>query len=77
MLRNDRIRLCYMLDAAQEAIGFAQGRERKDLDTNNMLAFALVRAIEIIGEAASKMSAETRQLVWNCRGRISWECEIG
>jgi uncharacterized protein with HEPN domain len=33
---------------------------RTELDTNPMLLFALVRAIEIIGEAAGRVSAETR-----------------
>jgi len=36
------------------------GRQRTDLDAYQMLLFALVRAIEVIGEAASKVSAETR-----------------
>jgi hypothetical protein len=31
-----------MLDAAQEAIGFAAGRGRDELDTNRQLALALV-----------------------------------
>jgi uncharacterized protein with HEPN domain len=31
-----------------------------DLDTDLMLRFALVRAIEIVGEAASKLSLEMR-----------------
>jgi uncharacterized protein with HEPN domain len=36
------------------------GRTRADLDTDRMLLFALVRAVEIIGEAASRLSDETR-----------------
>ena len=32
------------------------------LDQDRMLLFALVRAIEILGDAASKVSAVTRQL---------------
>jgi uncharacterized protein with HEPN domain len=42
------------------ACRFIKGRQRGDLDTDLMLQFALVRAIEIIGEAASKVSPETR-----------------
>lgn len=37
------------------------GREPADLDTDRMLLFALVRAIEVIGEAASKVSEELRR----------------
>ena len=33
------------------------------LDSNQMFAFALVRAVEIIGEAASRVSQETRETI--------------
>ena len=49
-----------MLDAAETATGFVAGRQRSALDTDRMLSFALVRAVEIIGEAASWVGAETR-----------------
>jgi uncharacterized protein with HEPN domain len=49
-----------MLDAAQEAVSFLMGRTRADLDTNRMLVLAVVKAIEIIGEAASRVSGEAR-----------------
>jgi uncharacterized protein with HEPN domain len=39
---------------------FATGRSIGDLATDKMLLFAVVRAIEIVGEAASRISAETR-----------------
>ena len=60
MRAEDRVRLQHMIEAAQSAIQFVSGRERSELDTNRMLLFALVRAIEIVGEAASKISEETR-----------------
>ena len=50
-----------MIEAAQTACGFVSGRTRSDLDSDRMLVFALVRAIEIVGEAARKVSAETRE----------------
>ena len=56
-----------MIDAAQTAMRFVTGRQREDLESDAMLVFALVRAVEIIGEAASKVSPETRsatQLIW-------------
>jgi uncharacterized protein with HEPN domain len=49
-----------MVEAAQTAIAFVEGRGRSDLDQDRMLLFALVRAIEIIGEAATRISPETR-----------------
>ena len=57
---EDRIRLLHMIEAAETACGFVSGRPRSDLDADRMLVFALVRAIEIVGEAGSKVSASTR-----------------
>jgi uncharacterized protein with HEPN domain len=41
------------------------GRKRGDLDGERMLLFALVRAVEIIGEAASRVTPETRSATPN------------
>lgn len=60
MRRDDRIRLRHMIDAAREAISFADGRSREDLDMDRMLVLSLVKDVEILGEAASKISEETR-----------------
>ena len=49
-----------MLDAAGAAVGFLSGRTRRDLETDRMLSFAVVRAIEIIGEAASKVTQDAQ-----------------
>jgi len=60
MRPEDRIRLLHMLDAAETAAGFCRGKSRSDLDSNRMLVFAVVRAIEVIGEAAGQVSDETK-----------------
>jgi uncharacterized protein with HEPN domain len=49
-----------MLDATTEALEFIQGMRRADLDRNRMLVLSLVKELEIIGEAANKVSAELR-----------------
>ena len=49
-----------MLDATRDDIAFAQGRSRADLDSDRQLAFALVRCMEIIGEAANGVSRDTQ-----------------
>lgn len=56
----DRWRLGHIADALNSAMNFARSRQRSDLDTDQMLVFALMRAIEIVGEAASKVSSEGR-----------------
>lgn len=62
MQPEDRVRVLHMRDACQSVARFIQGKTRSDLDRDEMLRFALVRAVEIVGEAATKVSAETRQL---------------
>jgi len=57
---EDRIRLRHMLEAAQKIAAFTRGRTRQDLNTNEMLALAVVRLIEILGEAAKNISVEVQ-----------------
>jgi len=59
-LQADLIRLQHMRDAAYDAIGFVNGRDRKDLDSDRLLAYGLVKAIEVIGEAANQVSKESQ-----------------
>ncbi len=56
MHKHDDVRLRHMLDAAREAQSFARGNTRESLDTDRKLSLALVRDIEIIGEAAARLS---------------------
>lgn len=70
---QDRIRMRHMLDACRQAREFAHGRARSDLDRNTMLSFAVVRAIEIIGEAAAKVTPEGRD---SCPG-LPWPDIVG
>ena len=60
MRKDDRIRVRHMLDAALEAMAFSKNKERGDLDKERMLVLSLVKSIEIVGEAASKVSQDTR-----------------
>ena len=60
MRRDDAIRLRHMLDAAHEALSFVEGRVREDLDTDRKLSLSLVKEIEIIGEAASRITEQCR-----------------
>ena len=60
MKPDDRVRLRHIADALRVAIRFTEGRTREDLDKDQMLAFALLHAIQIVGEAASRISAEFR-----------------
>ncbi len=61
-------RLRHMIDAAKEAISFSNGKSREDLESDRLLLLALVKDLEIIGEAASKLTPDIRarytQLPW-------------
>lgn len=60
MRDEDRIRILHMIEAADTVAQFVAGRSRDDLDRDQMLLFALVHAIEILGEAANKLSPEAQ-----------------
>jgi uncharacterized protein with HEPN domain len=60
MSESDLVRLRHMRDAAREAVEFGAGRWPDDLARDRVLTLALVRCIEIIGEAASRVSDAVR-----------------
>ena len=61
---EDEALLRDMLAHARLAVAAVADKERTDLDSDLILAAALERFIEVIGEAASKVSELTRQ---SCR----------
>lgn len=73
MRPEDRVRIMHMRDACLSVERFVGLRTRTDLDQDEMLRFALVRAIEIIGEAAARVSADVR----NSEPAIPWSEAVG
>lgn len=57
MQDDDRMYAGHILDAARQATEYAAGRTREDLSREPMLRDGLLRQLEIIGEAASRLSA--------------------
>lgn len=55
---EDLIRIRHILDAVKETLAFSMDKCRDDLDNNRMLALAIIKELEIIGEAASKITPE-------------------
>ena len=59
----------HMLDHARETVSLAQGKSRGDLDEDRLLNLALVRLLEIIGEAANRVPNEEQlkhpQIPWS------------
>jgi len=50
----------HMLDYARETVAMVSGRSRGDVDTDRMLQLALTRLLEMIGEAASRVTVPGR-----------------
>lgn len=72
-LRDDLILIHDMLDAAKEAVSFVQGKTRNDLNQDRKLALSLVHLVEIIGEAAGKVS----QKFQDSHPEIPWRVMVG
>jgi len=73
MRSEDWVRLRHMVEAAQEAIRLAEGSSQGDLKKDRTQSLAVVRLIEIVGEAASHVSDD-------CKGRlpdVPWQNIIG
>jgi uncharacterized protein with HEPN domain len=76
--RETGVSLRQMHDHAREAMDMVRDRARADLDTDRMLNLALVRLLEILGEAAGRVPPEDRvrypQIPWiqlvNLRNRL-------
>ena len=57
---NDLIRLQHMLDHAKEAIDLIAGKDKAELQRDRVLELALIRLVEVVGEACAKVSSLTQ-----------------
>ena len=74
MTRHDpMVRVHHMLDHSREAVELTRGRTRADLDRDRLLNLALVRLVEIIGEAASRVPEEFRSR----HPQVPWRQTVG
>lgn len=70
---EDLIPLGHMLEASGWALFIAEGRARSDLDSDLQLFLALCRAVEVVGEAANRVSGAT----YSRAPEIPWRQIIG
>ena len=70
---DDSVRLRDMLAHAVEAVEMAHGRRREDLDRDRQLNLSLVRLLEIVGEAAARVSQVTQERLMG----IPWPDVVG
>ena len=73
MFKDDITRVKHILDSSKDILVFINNKERQDLDKDRMLVLSLVKSIEIIGEAANKISDELKSK----HSSIPWEDIIG
>lgn len=59
--RDDALRLADMLAAARDGGEFVAGKKESDLSHDRQLTLALLKCVEIIGEAAAHVTEETRR----------------
>lgn len=59
--RDDTVVLRHMLDHAREAVAMIAGKTRKDLDAERMLELSLTRLVEVVGEAAGRVSTHGQE----------------
>ena len=58
--RDPTVTLRQMRDYAREAVQFASGRSRADMESDRLLELALVRLVEMVGEASTRLTPEYR-----------------
>ena len=65
--------LGHMLVASSWAISIAEGHTRQDSDRDSQLYLAIIKAVEVVGEAATRVSDATQ----NNASSIPWAQIIG
>lgn len=58
---QDRLRLRHMLDAAEKIVAFSKGLSLADFHGDEKLQLAIIRLLEIMGEAANSLSDDLKE----------------
>lgn len=59
--RDDAASLQQMLDYAREIQSFSERKSLADLRNDRLLQLALIRLLEVVGEAATRIGQDTRE----------------
>lgn len=73
MPTDDFVYAGHMLDMARKAVGKTRGMNRLDYDRDENLRLALAHLVEVIGEAARRVSPQFR----NAHPAIPWRAIVG
>jgi len=69
MVKDDLAYIEHILDCIRKIKEFTSGLSLKDFSVNELVQDAVIRNIEIIGEASKKISSDTKQI----RYEIPWK----
>lgn len=70
---DDGVTLRQMLDHIEEAVALAGSHTRGDLESDRVFFLALLKLVEIVGEAAARISGATRE----AHPAVPWREMIG
>jgi uncharacterized protein with HEPN domain len=73
MPHDDAVYLGHMLDMARKAVAKIQGRPRQAFDRDEDLQIVLAHRVQIIGEAASRVSTSTKE----AHPEVPWRRIVG
>ncbi len=73
MQRDDNAYLLDILIAARKALKFVEGIDRDEFEDNEIIQNAVMRPLEIIGEASAKISSKFRRT----HTEIPWKDMVG
>jgi uncharacterized protein with HEPN domain len=69
MIKSDLAYVQHILDCIRKINEFSEGLSLRDFKKNEMVQDAIIRNIEIIGEASKKISLDTKQTFY----QIPWK----
>ncbi len=72
-LHKNLIRLRHMLDACREASEFIRDLSYKEFEQNRLVGNAVVRSLEVAGEAAARLTSEFKDK----HDTIEWHVIVG
>ena len=75
--RDSQVRLYHMRDYANKIGTLVAGKNKEDLEEDEVLCLALTRLIELIGEAANKYPKELQKIILKFRGPRLSVCGTG
>ncbi|MDJ1180629.1 DUF86 domain-containing protein [Roseofilum sp. BLCC_M91] len=71
--KDNFVYLGHMIDTANKALSFVSGVSREEFDRNEQLRLALTHLLQVIGEAARRVSPDFREAY----PEIPWKAIVG